>query len=102
LRQIAKPVRVHKWSRVVRMRNPMTPVRRAEVVQLEADLPHVIYRMEGHGFPVELPGDLPVLSRQALTSVQRQLADGTEMSADVARDEFLQQFRKHLHLLLDH
>ena len=91
--------RVRKWARRARAVNPRHP-EREESAQLRVDLPGVVQRMAMHGAPLTVsPADL---SRNSLTRLQRELRDATEMSTSVAQDAFLQQFRKHLHLLLDH
>ena len=91
--------RVRRWARRARAVNPRHS-EREESSQLRADLPVVVQRMAMHGAGMTVsPGDL---SRPSLTRLQRELRDATEMSPRVAQDAFLQQFRKHLHLLLDH
>jgi len=95
---LAAPVRVRPWARRAKAVNPAARAPQRELIQLRADLPLVQQRMWIHGFPI---GDAD-LSRSALTKLQRELRDATETSQTVAADDFLQQFRKHLHLLLDH
>lgn len=91
--------RVRKWARRARAVNPRH-AERQESAQLRTDLPIVVKRMTLHGAqPSVSAADL---SRNSLMRLQRELRDATEMSAGVAQDAFLQQFRKHLHLLLDH
>ena len=95
-----KPARVRRWARRARAVNPRH-AERQESAQLQADLPMVLQRMTVHlgVAPMVSPSDL---SRSSLTRLQRELRDATEVSPGVAQDVFLQQFRKHLHLLLDH
>lgn len=91
--------RVRRWARRARAVNPRHP-EREESAQLRSDLPGVVQRMAMHGVPTAVSPD--DLTRSSLTRLQRELRDATEMSHGVAQDAFLQQFRKHLHLLLDH
>ena len=101
-RHLALPAaEVHRWARRARAVAPNigTPVDNPEIGQLRQDLPTVVERLSSYGVRTS-----PVLtpSRQNLTRLQRELRDITEQSPQVAQDLFLQQFRKHLHLLLDH
>lgn len=95
----ALPPAVHRWARrSVGTVRPNAADR--EVVQLRADVPVVLRRLAIHGQQSTVTAS--DLSRMALTRLQTELRESTEISVAVAQDEFLQQFRKHLHLLLDH
>ena len=95
------PAQVHRWARRARAHRPNIgiPVEDPEIGQLRQDLPTVVERMSAYGIRIA-----PVVpaSRQNLTRLQRELRDATEAYPQVAQDLFLQQFRKHVHLLLDH
>lgn len=68
--------------------------------EIQADLPEVMRRLVAAGYP---PTELrPDASRLGLTRLQRQLREATEVSPQVAQDDFIQRVRKHLHRLLDH
>ena len=101
-RKLALPAaEVHRWARRARAVAPNigTPVANPEIDQLRQDLPIVVERLAAYGVRTTA---VPTPSRQNLTRLQRELRDATEMSPQVAQDLFLQQFRKHLNLLLDH
>ncbi len=95
------PAQVHRWARRARAVNPkIGPIpENPEAAQLRQDLPTVVERMNAYGVRITA---VPTPSRQNLTRLQRELRDATEVSPQVAQDLFLQQFRKHMHLLLEH
>ena len=100
LRLSAAAAKPRPWARRARALNPAPTAAHREATQLRADIPEALRRMTLHGHPTGLRAQ--DLSRLALTRLQTQLRTATEISPAVAQDEFLQQFRKHLHLLLDH
>lgn len=98
MRALPGNARVHRWARRIRVENPMRPAVRREMAQVQQDLAEAVRRLAYYGMTV----DPPNLSRSGLTRLQITLLDATAESSDIGQDEFLQQFRKHLHLLLDH
>ena len=88
----------HGWARRARVTNPRKD--RPEREQLERDIPEVHRRIDLY-FPQHPPPRFDA-SRMGLTRMQRVLRELTETSPQVAADNFIQQFRKYLHRLLDH
>jgi hypothetical protein len=95
---------VRPWAYQVRVVNPDVPP--AMEVQIATDASDVVARVLASG--ATLPDDLVgaaqtgIWSVPLLTTLQMALQHETAGSQAVADDEMVQEFRKRLHLLLDH
>lgn len=98
-RTLTLPVVRRRWARRAQAKPPHANAKNREQEQLRADLPQLMQQVVALGGSVSM---VTRISRQSLTRLQRELRDATESNPQIADDLFIQQFRKHLHLLLDH